>query len=618
MSRDLVRALGSASTLDRSARTVEVVMLSGLAPAVRPAPAPDGTNTPWVEELDAAGADLSRLRGGSVLKDHRPTTDSAVGVVEEVQVEGARIVGRLLFDGSAAAEELMGKVEVGSVRGVSLGYRVHEFRLVGRTDRGFPIFRAVRWTPHEISFTPTPVDAGAGTRSQHEDTMSVSTTTEGTTETAVVVTDATVQTRAQVNAEIRTIAKLAGLDHTFADAQIDAGATVDQARAAAFAEMAKRGGQQPIDTRTRVQVTNDNSDPVLIRSAMADALAFRVAPDRAKLEGRAREFAEWTVLDMVAELARSRGTPLDARNRITVADAIFTRSHSTSDFPLLLEAAANKTLLGAYQIAAPTFMRWAGMRSFTDFKPHKFLRLGDFPGMQEITAEGGEVQFGTISENRETIAAKEWATGIKINRRALINDDLGALGDFTGMAGRRIAYDQNAKMYELLQSNSGNGPVLADTYNVFDATHHGNKAGSGTTIDETNVSAGVIAMGAQTTLDGLKMNLRPRMIVCGPAKEIAARKLVASITPTQTSNVNVYAGQFEIVVDANVSGNRWYLFADPAAAPVFVHGYVSSGQAGPTARSEIDFDTLAVKLRVGMDWGYGAMDYRGVYTNAGA
>lgn len=46
--------------------------------------------------------------------------------------------------------------------------------------------------------------------------------------------------------------------------------------------------------------------------------------------------------------------------------------------------------------------------------------------------------------------------------------------------------------------------------------------------------------------------------------------------------------------------------------------YVSGGQSGPTARSEIDFDTLAVKLRVGLDWGYGAIDFRGGYTNAGA
>ncbi|MBP2233453.1 hypothetical protein J2847_006791 [Azospirillum agricola] len=48
MTEPLTRALGGATpaTLNREARTVDVVALSGLAPAVRKAPAPDGTRKP--------------------------------------------------------------------------------------------------------------------------------------------------------------------------------------------------------------------------------------------------------------------------------------------------------------------------------------------------------------------------------------------------------------------------------------------------------------------------------------------------------------------------------------------------------------------------------------------
>lgn len=606
----LTRSLSFApATLDREARTVEVVAISGPAPVVRTTPAPDGARAPWVEEMDPAGADLAAFEGAPVLRDHKATTEHLVGTVESARLEGGQVVARVRFGTNAAANEIFDAVASGILRGVSVGYVARRWAAAGERG-GRKVWRAVSLSLRELSFTPLPADAGATVRTEESNMPDLA--TETTTDAPAAIPT---MTRAAVNAEIRSIARAANLPATWADARIDEEADLSAVRAAALEELKKRSAPN-IQTAT-VQVLADHGDPVATRSAMADALAFRVAPDRAKLEGRAREFVEWTVLDMVAELARSRGTPLDARNRITVADAIFTRSHSTSDFPLLLEAAANKTLMGAYQTAAPTFTRWCGTRSFTDFKPHKFLRLGDFPAMQEIEAEGGEVQFGTISEGRETIAAKEWATGIKINRRALINDDLGALGDFTGMAGRRIAYDQNAKMYDLLQSNSGAGPALADGKGVFHVDH-GNVATAGAIINETSVAGGVIAMGDQTTLDGLRMNLRPSLIVCGPRMEIAARKLVAAITPNQTSAVNVYAGAFEVLVDANITGNRWFLFADPAAAPVFVHGYVSAGQAGPTARSEIDFDTLAVKLRVGMDWGYGAIDFRGVYTNPGA
>jgi len=601
------RSIGSATTFNRATRTVEVTMLSGPAPAVRPAPAPDGSNTRWVEELDARGADLSRLNGGPALRDHVPTTDNAVGSVENARVEGDKIVGTVRFDGSPEAEALMSKIEAGSVRAVSLGYRVRQFARVGNTSAGLPIFRATKWVPFECSFVPVGIDPGATVRSQGGNMDNEQTAAPTDTGATTINVD--------ING-IRGIAKAANLPDSWTLDRIADGATVEQARTLAFDEVCKRSAA-PIDgSQRRAHVTNDdNNDPILIRSAMADALAARVAPALVKPEGRATVYAGWSILDMAAELANVRGDRLDARNKIECADAIFTRAHSTSDFPLLLEAAANKTLLGAYQTAAPTFTRWASQKSFNDFKPHKYLRLGDFPALQEITAENGPVKFGTIGEHRETVQAKEWATGIEIGRRLLINDDLGALGDFTSMAGQRIAYDQNATMYALLQSNSGAGPALADGKGVFH-TDHGNKSASGTTIDETNISAAVQAMGAQTTLDGLIMNIRPNLLVCGPAKEVAARKLVAAITPNQTTAVNVYSGQFEILVDANVTGNRWFLFS--TAVPVFVHGYVTGGQSGPTAKSEVDFNTLAVRLRVGLDWGFGAIDHRGAYTNAGA
>ena len=48
------------------------------------------------------------------------------------------------------------------------------------------------------------------------------------------------QTRAQINSEIRSIAKTASLDQAWIDSQIDADAILDQVRAAALDAMSKR------------------------------------------------------------------------------------------------------------------------------------------------------------------------------------------------------------------------------------------------------------------------------------------------------------------------------------------------------------------------------------------
>lgn len=631
------RALGGAtpSTLNPETRTVEVIALSGFAPAVRPAPAPDGAAERWIEELDAAGADLSRFIGGPVLKDHRPTTDNAVGVVDGARVEGGsggRILATVRFATKPAADELMADVGGGIVRGVSCGYRVTTWRAAGRRD-GLRVFRAVAWEPYELSFTPVPVDAGATVRSKTmPDDIAFKpcetcatpngckklggcvTEAEGNTSTdaapgapAGTGDDAPAGngTRAHVNGEIRSIGRVAGLPATFADGLIDRGATVDEARAAAFAELARRGGG-PIRTAATVGV--DHTDPATMRRSMADALAARLCPSLVKPEGRAREFMGHRALDMVGELATARGERLNRFNQTALLERAI-GAHSTSDFPMLLQDAANKVLLAQYAAANPTYRQWAARRSFNDFKPAKFLRVGDFPSLKNL-AETGELTYGTMSENRETVSANEYATGIILDRRALMNDDLGALGDFSMMIAVRTAADENRLVYGLLKSN----PQLSDGKPLFHAAH-GNLTG-GAAVNVASVSAAVAALRKQKSLDGIPLNLAPRFLVVGPDKELEGRQLLAAIVANQTSAVNPWAGLMELVVDANVEGNAWHLFCDPALCPTVVYGYVN-GAEGPQIKTETDFDSQAVKVRAGIDFGYGAIDFRGAHANPG-
>ena len=624
------RAPLAPSTVNVEARTVEVIWSTG-APVQR-----RDFDGPYAEvlSLDRSAVDLSRLIGGPVLDTHGSFgLSNVLGVVETAVVDGREGRATVRFGDRPEADAAWRDVRSGIIRSVSVGYQVSEW--LDRTDptTGERSRIAVRWTPLEISFVPVGADAGAKVRGK-EDSMADGTATTTTpadrpanapdpaaTPTATPspaqqpaadqrATATAPQNRATVNVEIRSMARLAGLDQAWIDGQIDAGATVEQARAGAFQVMEQRGGG-PIDTTSRATITHDHEAPDAVRDAMAGALAARMlgkAP-----EGRAVQFTGWRMVDMAADLAGRRGHRMDPHNRLAVVDVLFSRAgaHSASDFPLLLENAGNRVLLDRYMAAEPTYRRWAASRNFNDFKAHKFLRIGDFPELQEIN-ELGETVYGSMSENREEVTPKELGTGLSIGRRAIVNDDLSAFADFTGMVAVRVAADENKRVYALIAAN---GPTLADGTAMF-ATTRGNKAAAGGAIDVANVGTAVAAIRSVTSLDGIKINIVPRFLVVGPDQEVPGRQLLTAITPAKAADVNPWAGSLELIVDANITGHRWYIFPDPASVPTVVYGYVA-GQMGPQLRTETDFDTRALKVAVGLDFGYGAVDWRGAWLNEG-
>jgi len=610
------RAASRATTLNREARTVEVVALSGLAPVTRPGPAPaHDVRGPWIEELDATGADIPGFVGSPALMDHRNTVDATVGVIESARIEDARIIATVRFDRSPGADTLMGKIEAGSVRGVSLGYSVQEWTRAGTRD-GLPVFRATKWTPKEQSFTPLGSDPGATVRKENITMPEQEQTAPATGPEAganMSVEDRVGALETKVDGMASTLDEIkAAVTKGTNDNAGPAGQDSGHARAIAPGAMHTRSAAPIINNRpATVTGGADYTDPEMTIRAMADSLAAQFTP-LVKPEGMARQFMHQRALDTVAQLVAIRGERVNAFDRDAVFNSIFTRAHTGSDFAKVLADGSNKAVLAQYQAAAATYRKLAAKKIMNDFKAHKYLRVGDFPGFKEV-AEGGPHERGTISENQETVTAKEFATGIDIGRRALFNDDLGVLGDFSALIAMRAAAFENSLVYGLL---AGNGPVMSDGVALFN-TAHGNKAGAGAAISVATVGAAVAALRKMTGLDGMKLNIQPKFLVCGPDTELSARQVLAAITPSKAGDVNPWAGQLELVVDANITGNRWHVLADPMQVPSLVYGYVQ-GAEGPQIQTEIDFDTRGVRVRAGLDFGCGAIDFRGLYLNEGA
>jgi hypothetical protein len=161
---------------------------------------------------------------------------------------------------------------------------------------------------------------------------------------------------------------------------------------------------------------------------------------------------------------------------------------------------------------------------------------------------------------------------------------------------------------------------MADSVALFHASH-GNLTGTGTAISVDSLGVGFKTMNVQTDPSGDYIELMPKYLVVPAAKSQLAKQYTSTAyNPTANSAVNPYAEALTPIVQPRLDANStiaWYLFADPALAPVLIYAYLD-GNEGIRLDSEIDFESDGLALKVAMDFGVGVVDYRGAYKNAGA
>lgn len=116
-----------------------------------------------IEILDhSKGAvDLSRLADGAVLFNHDVSEHH--GVVESAHVDKDK-VGRatVRFSRKVASEALFQDVQDGILTKVSVGYMIEDLVLEEDRKNQPSVYRATKWAPFEITFTPVPADTSVG------------------------------------------------------------------------------------------------------------------------------------------------------------------------------------------------------------------------------------------------------------------------------------------------------------------------------------------------------------------------------------------------------------------------------------------------------------------------
>ena len=111
--------------------------------------------------------DLTRLNEiGCLLFNHN--RDKVIGKVNRAWVDGNRGYAEVEFDTDAESEVIYQKVRSGTLKGVSVGYRIDSFEevMAGKTsaDGRFtgPCEIARKWWPFEISIVSVPADGTVG------------------------------------------------------------------------------------------------------------------------------------------------------------------------------------------------------------------------------------------------------------------------------------------------------------------------------------------------------------------------------------------------------------------------------------------------------------------------
>jgi len=636
----------------------------------------------YEEELDVSreAVDMSRFEAGTVQVIDSHDVYSGVSAILGIATRGSVINGEgrasLMLSSDPEKAGVVGDIKAGVIRAMSFGYSVQRYEITRAQDRtdgiNLPLYRAVRWTPMELTFCAVPADPNAGTRTSEEVAQTRTQPTRGqpcefiraelpNSQRNTTVTDAELQAQRDQEAATRAAAdQAAATAATTAAAAaassaerqragditalctrhlipaetmsryISEGTTVEAVRAAILDDLATRDEQTGATRRNvtpRVQTVADEAQTRM--AGMEEAFLHRVDA-RAQLTDNGRQYRGMTLMEIGREHLERSGVETRGMTRMALAAQILTfRSGmlSTSDFASLLANVANKRLRSGYEENQPSYRRWARQApDAPDFKQMSVVNLAGAPDLLQVN-EHGEFKYGAMTDGKEVYSMLTYGRIVSLTRQALINDDLRGFDRLVGAFGNSAARLENRTVYAILTANA----ALSDTGLLFNSTAvttaggHANLAGSSAAISVAALGVGRAAMRLQKGLQSEELNLTPSfLIVPATQEQLAYQYTSANYTPATAANINEFrAGGrtalepiVEAILDAN-STTAWYLAANTGQVDTVEFCYLQ-GAAGPVIESEMGFEVDGISYKCRLDFAAKAIDFRGLFKNAGA
>jgi len=429
----------------------------------------------------------------------------------------------------------------------------------------------------------------------------------------------------QRHADIMEATRKAKLPVEFGEKLFSDGLEVSAARALIIDEFTKADPNKDAERGTGSRLGRD-IETESVRKAIADSLLQRGGDSRiraeiAKDKERQRQAAQYNgmrLLDIAKICLGRNGIKTDGMNVTEVATRAM---QSTSDFPIILENALHKTLLNAYTVAEDQWRKFCAVGSVSDFRAHNRYRTGSLGNLTKVN-EGGEYTYLSMADGeKNAITAETYGKLIGMTRQMLINDDLGAFLRVATDLGRAAARTIEVAVMDLLKENSGLGPTMDDGVTLFHADH--NNVGTGAALSVDSLEADSVIMENQMEPNGKDyIGIRPDILLVPIGLRGKAEVYNTSVYDIDVSNKLQYPNRVlglfrQVAGTPRLTGTRRYAFADPNIEPVIEVAFLN-GQQTPYMEMQESFNRDAVEWKIRLDWGVGAVGYRGATTNAGA
>ena len=564
---------------------------------------------------------------GTVLFNH--DRDAVVGHIEKVWIEDNRGKALVRFDEDEQSETIFQKVQSGTLQGVSVGYAIYRYEVLEDEDTkstngrfNGPAYVVTDWEPLEISIVSVPADPTVGVgRSAEEIHTSIDTQEDNTrmdpkeilnneevkstpVETGITQEDL----QKAMEQERRRTSEITALFRDFdvegADEAIVMGVSVDEARAMVMDQLRARN--------KGVSVTMGEAESDKFRAAAQDAVLMAVGIPVADAAPGANELRGHSLVELARESLQREGLKANFGDNMELARQAI---NSTSTFPAIMSNLANKSVMTGFNEAETTFQIWAGKGSNRDFKEAARVALSE-AGNLELVPEGGQFPHDSLGEASARTKVATYGKLFSLTRQAIINDDLGLFSKIAtkyGSAAKRLV---NKMVYAQLTGNV----KMQDNIALFD-TKHGNVAGTGEALSVKAIAKAITAMRRQKGITGdATLNITPKYLVVPPELEMTAYQIVnstAAVDGVNSGVVNPYKGRFVVVADAELTDpDAWYLVADASQHDTIEVTYLN-GVETPRLETRQGFDVDGIEYKVAFDCGVSALDFRGVFKNAG-
>ena len=358
---------------------------------------------------------------------------------------------------------------------------------------------------------------------------------------------------------------------------------------------------KPISTRiTTVTDERDN-----MRAGMSQAIAARAG--LVAREGQ-NDFNGMTLLEMARKSLEMTGESARG-DKLQVVGQAFT--HSTGDFGGILSDVAEKAMMKGYDEAGEVFQEFTSVGSLSDFKIAERADLGTYPSLPKVRP-GGEYKHVTVGDRSEQMQLATYGSLFSITRQAIINDDLNAFTKLPNKMGRAAIRTIGDLVFNILNANA----AMADSIALFHASH-GN-LGTGA-LTSANVDALRAKMAKQKERDAF-LNIRPGFLLVPTELRGAAIQVMESVTEILAAKnataPNPVANLAQVIDDARLNANAYYLLADPMLHDTIEVAYLDGNQA-PYLEQQAGWSIDGTSFKVRMDAAVKELDYRTMAKSTG-